>query len=126
MEDITYYRVDGSPIGPWFHADGERDYMLETSAWMDQRRAHQQVARWTRHRRVWVSTIYLGLDHSFGFGPPLIFETMVFPKGHRHGHRWDDLFMDRYPSLEQARLGHQRIVDRIKSRGIGILTGERW
>src|SRR5687767_12387471 len=25
-----------------------------------------------------VSTVFLGLDHSFGYGPPLLFETMVF------------------------------------------------
>lgn len=25
-----------------------------------------------------LSTVWLGLDHSFGFGPPLIFETMLF------------------------------------------------
>lgn len=29
---------------------------------------------------IWVSTVFLGLDHGF-FGPePLVFETMVFPK----------------------------------------------
>ena len=26
----------------------------------------------------WVSTVFLGLDHNWGVGPPLIFETMVF------------------------------------------------
>ena len=26
-----------------------------------------------------VSTVFLGLDHSFGFGPPLLFESMAFP-----------------------------------------------
>ena len=25
-----------------------------------------------------VSTVFLGLDHSWGFGPPLLFETMAF------------------------------------------------
>lgn len=25
-----------------------------------------------------VSTVFLGLDHSFGEGPPLLFETMIF------------------------------------------------
>lgn len=27
---------------------------------------------------VQVSTVWLGIDHSFGVGPPVIFETMVF------------------------------------------------
>lgn len=26
----------------------------------------------------YVSTVFLGLDHSFGDGPPLLFETLVF------------------------------------------------
>ena len=25
-----------------------------------------------------ISTVFLGLDHNFGEGPPLVFETMVF------------------------------------------------
>jgi hypothetical protein len=27
---------------------------------------------------VWVSTVFLGLDHSFGGGPPILWETMTF------------------------------------------------
>lgn len=27
---------------------------------------------------LWVSTVFLGLDHSFGGGPPILFETMIF------------------------------------------------
>lgn len=26
----------------------------------------------------WVSTVFLGLNHNFGPGPPLVYETMVF------------------------------------------------
>lgn len=26
----------------------------------------------------WVSTVFMGLDHNWGDGPPLLFETMVF------------------------------------------------
>lgn len=25
-----------------------------------------------------ISTVFLGLDHSFGHGPPLLYETMIF------------------------------------------------
>src|SRR5262245_32150582 len=28
-----------------------------------------------------ISTVFLGLDHQFGNGPPLLFETMVFRDG---------------------------------------------
>lgn len=51
-----------------------------------------------------VSTVWLGLDHSFGFGPPLIFETMVF------GGPLDGEMM-RYPTEAQAIRGHRQIAD---------------
>lgn len=55
-----------------------------------------------------VSTVWLGLDHSFGDGPPLIFETMVnLPK-----HGWTDQV--RYSTLEQAEDGHKAMVEKWK------------
>jgi hypothetical protein len=30
-----------------------------------------------------LSTIFLGLDHNFGFGPPILFETMLFAPGEK-------------------------------------------
>jgi hypothetical protein len=50
-----------------------------------------------------VSTVWLGLDHNFGGGPPLIFETIVFG-----GERDQDCQL--YSTEEQARAGHARIV----------------
>lgn len=54
-----------------------------------------------------VSTVWLGLDHSFGNGPPLIFETMVF--GGRYPR---DLDGERYATRDEALSGHARIVAR--------------
>jgi hypothetical protein len=54
---------------------------------------------------VFVSTVWLGLDHNYGFNNrPLIFETMVFGPG---DHSEDCL---RYSTEEEARLGHKMIV----------------
>jgi hypothetical protein len=50
-----------------------------------------------------VSTIWSGLDQSFGDGPPLIFETMVFD-----GHQ--PVRCERYATLADAQLGHARMV----------------
>jgi hypothetical protein len=50
-----------------------------------------------------VSTVWLGLDHQFGDGPPLIFETMIFGGEH-------DQEQSRYSTEKQAREGHERIV----------------
>ena len=40
---------------------------------MDRRVAHTVLFDMCR-----VSTVFLGLDHSFGLGPPVLFETMAF------------------------------------------------
>ncbi len=52
-----------------------------------------------------VSTVWLGLDHQWGEGPPLIFETMVFPPGSRI-----ELDAERYSTLEEAQAGHDAMV----------------
>lgn len=55
-----------------------------------------------------VSTVFLGLDHSWGKGPPILWETMVF--GGKLDHE-----QDRCPgSREQAEAMHQRMVARVK------------
>ena len=56
---------------------------------------------------VTVSTVWLGMDHSFGDGPPLIFETMVF------GGELDQE-CDRYTTEEQAQQGHAAMVARVQ------------
>lgn len=50
----------------------------------------------------WVSTVWLGLNHAYDDGPPLIFETMVF------GGPMDE-YMERYTTEAQAREGHALI-----------------
>jgi len=55
-----------------------------------------------------VSTVFLGLDHGWGDGPPILFETMIF--GGPHDQRqW------RYSTIEEAREGHKAAV-RLASR----------
>lgn len=52
------------------------------------------------NREVFVSTVFLGLDHNFfGSGPPVLFETMIFGGPH-------DEFCDRYRTVAEAREGH--------------------
>ncbi len=54
-----------------------------------------------------VSTVYLGINHRFGDGPPLIFETMVF------GGPLDQE-QERYSTEAQARAGHAKWVEAVK------------
>jgi hypothetical protein len=57
-----------------------------------------------------VSTIWLGLDHSFGnTSPPIIYETMLFDIDD-----WVD-HQDRYTSLDDAQKNHRYIVEMLKA-----------
>jgi len=54
-----------------------------------------------------VSTVFLGMDHSFGGCPPLLFETMIF------GIEEDELLKDyqvRYCTWDEAVAGHALAV----------------
>jgi hypothetical protein len=50
-----------------------------------------------------VSTVFLGLDHAFVSGPPVLWETMVFGGEH-------DGYQERYTSRESAEHGHAKAV----------------
>lgn len=58
-----------------------------------------------------VSTVFLGLDYSFGDGPPLLFETMIF--GGKHSD-----YVDRYSTWQQAEAGH--------AVAVALADGDRW
>ena len=56
---------------------------------------------------VTVSTVFIGLDHSFGGGEPVLFETMVFG-GPLDGE------MDRCSTWEGAEKMHELMCERVK------------
>jgi len=60
-----------------------------------------------------VSTVLLVFDHSFGDGPPLIFETMIFAPKEYEGDL--DCWQDRYATKEQAVKGHARAVALVRT-----------
>jgi hypothetical protein len=103
--------------GDWYILDkGEPkpvDDMMEWARWMEEnhmaRHVGDDVIGGAR-----VSTVFLGLDHSHGFGPPLIFETMVF------GGPLDQE-QDRYTTTQQAIDGHAAMCARV--RDMAKLTG---
>ena len=78
---------------------------MEWAIWFekaDRRVAHDEIGE------AHVSTVFLGLDHNFFGGPPLIFETMVF------GGPLDQE-QDRYSTWDQAEAGHAAMVERVKA-----------
>lgn len=58
---------------------------------------------------VLVSTVFLGLDHSFGSGPPILFETMIFGGPH-------DGYQERYSSWDEAEKGHKKALAKVGTK----------
>jgi hypothetical protein len=57
-----------------------------------------------------ISTVFLGIDHSFlGIGPPILWETMIFggPMNHE---------MWRYSSLQDALDGHASVLEKVRNQ----------
>lgn len=80
-----------------------------------------RVVGWTQiTSQVYVSTVFLGLDHRhFGDGPPLVFETLIFG-GPLEGEMW------RYSSWDDAEVGHKAAVRKVrKALGQQHITEER-
>jgi len=95
---MKYILKDGEPLPV--------DDVLEWSKWFGDIE-NRRVAR-DEFPGCYVSTIFLGIDHQFGDGPPLLFETMVF------GGSCDE-DMDRYATLPEARVGHRRICEKVRA-----------
>lgn len=92
-------------------ADGQPQLepdLLAWARWLEtaDRRVCQDYDEGDATKRVRVSTVFLGLDYSFGEGPPLLWETMVFG-GPLNGR------MARYSSVDDAFAGHQRICHEV-------------
>jgi predicted LPLAT superfamily acyltransferase len=60
-----------------------------------------------------VSTVFIGLDHQFGDGPPLIFETMIF------GLADDGEYQTRCETWEEAEEMHRVAVATLTGEGEG-------
>lgn len=54
-----------------------------------------------------ISTVFLGLNHNYGAGIPILFETMVFG-GILDGE------LERYATWEEAEEGHKRWVEKVR------------
>ena len=51
-----------------------------------------------------VSTVFLGLNHQWGHGEPLLFETMIFGGEH-------DQYQERYSTWDEAEAGHKKACE---------------
>ena len=75
----------------------ECEDLLKWGAWLETANRHVAL---TKKDGIKVSTVFLGLDHSFGGAPPILFETMIF--GGKH-----DEDQSRYATWKEAVAGHK-------------------
>ncbi|HEY4720248.1 MAG TPA: hypothetical protein VII92_00260 [Anaerolineae bacterium] len=54
-----------------------------------------------------ISTVFLGIDHQWGDGPPLIFETMIFGGEH-------DQYQTRSSTWDEAEAQHAEAIKLVK------------
>lgn len=79
--------------------------LMKWADWFE--KANRRVAR-TDTKNGQISTVFLGVDHSFGDGPPLLFETLVF------GGTLNDE-QERYSTWDEAVAGHKKMVERVEA-----------
>lgn len=92
--------------GMYFGLHGEPITLREWSALLrdERRRIALDVIE-----GVEVSTVHLGIDHGWGLGPKLLFETMTFA----HADELDG-WCRRYPTRELAELGHEQVCEEVR------------
>lgn len=96
-ERVLYYNMDGKQIS------------LDEAGKLFADPASRRVAFDKLPNGYDVSTVCLVIDHSFAFGGrPMIFETMVFGP--------DSEDMERYSTKAEALEGHQRMVEKWRSK----------
>jgi hypothetical protein len=53
-----------------------------------------------------ISTVFLGLDHNFGYGPSEWYETMIFGG--------ESEYQERYTTWNEAVAGHAKAVNKVR------------
>ncbi len=92
----TYILKHGMPV--------EEPDLLTWSRWFENADAERTVAQTQVSPDVLVSTVFLGLDHNWGEGPPILWETMIFG-GPQDG------YQERYSARAAAEAGHLDAVE---------------
>jgi RimJ/RimL family protein N-acetyltransferase len=101
MLDRWILKADGTPV--------EEPDLERWAHWMTD--PHARRVAWTEVGEWTVSTVFLGIDHSFGSGPPVLWETMVFGPD-----PWDEAQW-RYTTRAAALAEHEQIVEHVRRGG---------
>lgn len=80
--------------------DGHIPVQCSLMEWAKFFETHNRIVRQDKIDNGKVSTVFLGLDHQFGNGPPLLFETMIFGGPH-------DGYQERCSTWDEAEAQHE-------------------
>ena len=100
-------------ILPYYILDSHKARPTSLKAWkiwFD--KANRTVAK-TDIGNVHISTVFLGIDYSFGNGPPLLFETMIF------GGKYDE-YQTRCSTWEEAETMHKKACKKVKRTRVRV------
>ena len=99
-----YYILDGkTPV---------RCDIRELRQWFE---TNDRVIAKTEKGDVYISTVFLGIDHTLDGGPPLLFETMIFDQSDE-GKRWNQEKMWRYSTWDEAVIGHKKACKLVEDK----------
>jgi hypothetical protein len=73
---------------------------LEWGRWFEENKDQKRVA-YDEMRGCRISTVFLGMDHNWGEGPPILYETRIFGGEH-------DEWQERAATREEALQIHER------------------
>lgn len=99
------------------------DDVLEWAKWMEQPGC-RRIAK-TDIDEFYVSTVFLGIDHGWHGGPPVLFETMVFEAKEESAELFTSFFKfnpskeeytRRYSTVEDAKRGHEDVCEQFRNR----------
>lgn len=99
------YILDGHEVVPEPH-------LLKWAQWFE---TADRIVRHTHTERFLISTVFLGLDYSWGKGPPITFETMVFARDDGNASSVPDEIDQqwRYSTWSDAEAGHEATLKRV-------------
>lgn len=96
-------------MNPYYVLEGHTPVPVkDVTEWaMQFEQIDRTVKRTTLPDGTYISTVFLGVDHSYSDdGVPILFETMVFGGEHNE-------YQERYATWDEAEAGHERAIQMI-------------
>lgn len=82
--------------------------IIEAAEWLE-KNPERKAVKQEHIGDIFISTVFLGLDHAWNSDIPVLWETMIFGGDH-------DQYQDRYTSYEDALEGHQTALNLVNKQ----------